>query len=74
MQDFGVLCPDPCLNTWEFYYPPVSYTGGFWTQGDPTVQTAHCALSELQLSPPPLPQTRHQKSHAERYRPSATDK
>ena len=23
------------LWEWEFYYPPVAYTGHFWTQGDP---------------------------------------
>ena len=44
IQDFGVLCPDPCLNICEFYYPPVAYTGHFRTQGDPTVPCAHCAL------------------------------
>ena len=44
LRDFRVFYPTLCLNTWEFYYPPVSYTGGFWTQGDPTVQCAHCAM------------------------------
>ena len=45
MQDFGVLCPDPCVNTWEFYYPPLAFTGQFWRLGDLTLQTAHCACT-----------------------------
>ena len=56
------------------FYPPVAHTGQFWTQGHPTVQTAHCALDIicnschvflihfllLQLHPPPkLPLLSH---------------
>ena len=39
-----IYAPNSGQNTWEFYYPPVSYTEQFWMQGDPTVQCAHCAL------------------------------
>ena len=48
LLDFGVLCPNLCLNTWEFYYPPLYHTQGNIGQ-DPTatVQTAHCALASL---------------------------
>ena len=46
-RSFGVLCPNRCLNTREFYYPPVSYTGQFWIQGDPTVQCAHCNVLKM---------------------------
>ena len=43
--NFGVWCPNLCLNTWEIYHSSVSYTGVLWTQGDPTLQKiAHCAL------------------------------
>ena len=57
-SNYGIwrFLPQSLSNTWEFYYPPVSYTGGFWTQGDPTVQTAHCAL--LSIVAPLLPHTR----------------
>ena len=34
------------LWEWEFYYPPVAYTGHFWTQEDPTV---HCTVYNVHI-------------------------
>ena len=43
-QDLRHKAPKSCEYTREFDYTPVAYTWQFWTQGNRTVQTAHCAL------------------------------
>ena len=43
-QDLRHKAPKSCEYTREFDYTPVAYTWQFWTQGNRTVHTAHCAL------------------------------